>query len=70
MSQKDYHTMGPPVLIIALISIASSSFILRIVIGYLVRPPGTRISLRQPSIDPRRVGRRFAEILYRRKPKQ
>jgi hypothetical protein len=62
--------MGPPVLIIALISIASSSFILRIVIGYLVRPPGTRISLRQPSIDPRRVGRRFAEILYRRKPKQ
>jgi hypothetical protein len=62
--------MIPLVLIIALVSIAGSSFILRIVIGYLVRPPGTRISLRQPSINPRRIGRRLAEILYRRNRKQ
>jgi len=59
--------MSPLLLMVALVSIASSSLILRFVIGYLVRPPGTRISLRKPSIDPRRVGRRLAEILYRRK---
>jgi hypothetical protein len=60
--------MIPLVLIIALAAVAGSSLILRIVIGYLVRPPGTpRISLRIPSIDPRWVGRRLAEMLYRRK---
>ena len=62
--------MTPLVLLIALASIASSSLILRIVIGYLVRPPGApRISLRIPSVDPRWLGRRLAEILYRRKQK-
>jgi hypothetical protein len=60
--------MTPLVLIIALSAIAASSLTLRIIIGYLVRPPGApRISLRIPSIDPRWVGRRLAEILYRRK---
>ena len=62
--------MTPLVLLIALTSIASSSLILRIVIGYLVRPPGApRISLRIPSVDPRWLGRRLAEILYGRKKK-
>jgi hypothetical protein len=62
--------MTPLVLLIALASIASSSLILRIVIGYLVRPPGApRISLRIPSVDPRWLGRRLAEILYGRKKK-
>jgi hypothetical protein len=62
--------MTPLVLIIALVAIGASSLILRIVIGYLVRPPGApRISLRIPSINPRWVGRRLAEILYRRKGK-
>jgi len=63
--------MIPLVLIIALASIAASSLILRVVIGYLVRPPGApRISLRIPSINPRWVGRRLAEILYRRKSRK
>jgi hypothetical protein len=63
--------MTPPVLIIALAAIGASTLILRIVIGYLVRPPGApRISLRIPSVDPRRVGRGLAEILYRRRPKK
>jgi hypothetical protein len=60
--------MTPLVLLIALVSIGASSLILRIVIGYLVRPPGApRISLRTPSLNPRWIGRRLAEILYRRK---
>jgi hypothetical protein len=60
--------MTPVVLMIALVSIALSSLIMRIVIGYLVRPPGApRPSLRIPSINPRWIGRRLAEILYRRK---
>jgi len=59
--------MTPFVLIVALVSIASSSLILRIVIGYLVRPLGTRVSLRKPSVDPRWIGRRLAELLYRRR---
>jgi hypothetical protein len=59
--------MTPFVLIVALVSIASSSFILRIVIGYLVRPLGTRVSLRKPSFGPRWIGRRLAELLYRRR---
>jgi hypothetical protein len=60
--------MTPLILIIALVSIGASSLILRIVIGYLVRPPGApRISLRTPRINPRWIGRRLAEILYRRK---
>ncbi len=63
--------MIPLVLLIALASIAASSLILRIVIGYLVRPPGApRISLRLPSINPRWIGRRLAEILYRRKSRK
>jgi hypothetical protein len=59
--------MTPLVLIVALVAIGGSSLILRIVIGYLLRPPGTRFSLRTPTLDPRWIGRRLAEILYRRK---
>jgi hypothetical protein len=59
--------MTPFVLIVALVSIASSSLILRIVIGYLVRPLGTRVSLRKPSVDPGWIGCRLAELLYRRR---
>jgi hypothetical protein len=63
--------MSPLVLLTALLAIAVSSLIMRIVIGYLVRPPGApRISLRVPTIDPRWVGRRLAEILYGRKRKK
>ncbi|HZC59218.1 MAG TPA: hypothetical protein VE154_04435 [Chthoniobacterales bacterium] len=60
--------MTPVVLIIALTAIGLSSLVMRIVIGYLVRPPGApRYSFRIPPIDPRRVGRRLAEILYGRR---
>ncbi|MBV8142648.1 MAG: hypothetical protein JOZ60_11455 [Verrucomicrobia bacterium] len=60
--------MIPLVLILALASMAVSSLTLRIVIGYLLRPPGApRGSLRMPSINPRWLGRRLAEILYRKK---
>jgi hypothetical protein len=62
--------MTPVVLIIALVAIGGSSLILRIVIGYLLRPPGARVSLRIPTVNPRWIGRRLAEILYRRKPKK
>jgi hypothetical protein len=58
--------MTPFVLIVALVSIAGSSLIMRIVIGYLLRPPGARVSFRKPLLDPRWVGRRIAELLYRR----
>jgi hypothetical protein len=55
-------------LIFALIAIALSSLIARVVIGYLVRPPGApRNGFRIPSINPRWVGRRLAEIIYGRK---
>jgi hypothetical protein len=55
-------------LLVALVAIAVSSLILRIVIGYLVRPPGApRIQLRLPAFDARWAGRRLAELLYRRK---
>lgn len=60
--------MTPLNLIIALVAIAASSLILRIVIGFLVRPSGApRSRLRLPAVDARWVGRRLAEILYRRK---
>jgi hypothetical protein len=62
--------MNPIVLFTALGAIAASSFIMRIVIGYLVRPPGARVSFRIPPINPRWIGRRLAEILYRRPPKK
>ena len=62
--------MTPLNLIVALVAIAASSLILRIVIGYLVRPPGAvRRRLRLPVFDARWVGRRLAEILYKRKRK-
>jgi hypothetical protein len=45
--------------------------ILRIVIGYLVRPPGAlRVRLRLPALDARCAGRRLAELLYRRNKKK
>jgi hypothetical protein len=60
-----------PLLIPALVAVAASTVILRIVIGYLLRPPDApRISFRLPSIDPRRVGRRVAVMLYGRKRKK
>jgi len=62
--------MFPKLLILALVAIAGSSLILRIVIGYLVRPPGApRISLRLPSLNPRWLGRQLAVMLYGRKTK-
>jgi hypothetical protein len=63
--------MFPQLLILALVAIAASSLILRIVIGYLVRPPGApRISLRLPSLNPRWLGRQLAVMLCRRKRKK
>jgi hypothetical protein len=57
--------MSPQLLILALVAIAASSLILRIVIGYLVRPPGApRISLRLPQLNPRWLGRQLAVMLY------
>jgi hypothetical protein len=63
--------MSPQLLITALVAIAASSLILRIVIGYLVRPPGApRISLRWPQLNPRWLGRQLAVMLYGRKRKK
>jgi hypothetical protein len=63
--------MFPQLLILALVAIAGSSLILRIVIGYLVRPPGApRISFRLPSLNPRWLGRQLAVMLYGRKRKK
>jgi hypothetical protein len=62
--------MTPLVLIVALVSIAGSSLILRIVIGYLLRPPGAKVSFRRPFLDPRWIGRRLAELLYGRGKKK
>jgi hypothetical protein len=63
--------MIPYLLIPSLVAIAISSLILRIVIGYLVRPPGApRISLRLPSIDPRWLGRQLAVMIYGRRRKK
>jgi hypothetical protein len=60
--------MAPFVLIIALAAIGISSLVMRIVIGYLVRPPGApRFSLRIPTINPRWIGRRLAKIIYGRR---
>jgi hypothetical protein len=60
--------MTPFVLIIALGAIGLSSLVMRIVIGYLVRPPGApRFSLRLPAMNPRRIGRRLAEIIFGRR---
>jgi hypothetical protein len=55
----------------ALLIIAVSSFILRIVIGYLVRPPRVDVAWRRfLMVQPRWLGRRAAELLYRRKSKR
>jgi hypothetical protein len=63
--------MFAPLLIPALVAIAASSLILRIVIGYLVRPPGApRISFRLPSPNPRWLGRQLAIVLYGHKRKK
>jgi hypothetical protein len=63
--------MIPYLLIPSLVAIAMSSLILRIVIGYLVRPPGApRISLRLPSFDPRWLGRQLAVMIYGRRRKK
>jgi hypothetical protein len=60
-----------PFLITTLVAIAASSLALRIVIGYLVRPPGApRTLFRLPSINPRWVGRQLAMMLYGRKRKK
>jgi hypothetical protein len=60
--------MSPFVLFIALAAIGLSSLVMRIVIGYLVRPPGApRILPRIPPFNPRWAGRRLAEIIYRRR---
>jgi hypothetical protein len=56
--------------ILALLAIGLSTFTLRIVIGYLLKPPrspGT--SRRFPILEPRRIGRRAAMLLYGRKTK-
>jgi hypothetical protein len=53
----------------ALLVIAVSSFILRIVIGYLVKPPRVA-SRRFLMVEPRWLGRRAAELLYGRKSKR
>ncbi len=63
--------MSPYLLLPALLAIAASSLILRMVIGYLVRPPGApRISLRLPSVNPRWLGRQLAMMIYGRKKKK
>jgi len=55
----------------ALLAIAISTFILRIVIGYLVKPPRVRTaSKRFTMLEPRRLGRGAAKLLYGRKPKR
>jgi len=55
----------------ALLVTAVSSFILRIVIGYLVKPPRVRVASRRLlMVEPRWLGRRAAELLYGRKSKK
>jgi hypothetical protein len=55
----------------ALLAIAVSTLILRIVIGYLIKPPRTpRATKRFLAFEPRWLGRRAAMILYGRKPKR
>jgi hypothetical protein len=55
----------------ALLAITISTLILRIVIGYLVKPPRTRgASRRLLAIEPRWIGRRAAMLLYGRKSKR
>jgi hypothetical protein len=57
-----------PLLPQALLAIVISTFILRIVIGYLIRPVGARrYFLRVPKINPRWIGRRLATLLYKRR---
>jgi hypothetical protein len=63
--------MFPQLILPALLVIAVSSFILRIVIGYLVKPPRVRVASRRfLMIEPRWLGRRAAELLYGRKSKR
>jgi len=55
----------------ALLAITISTLILRIVIGYLVKPPRIRnASKRFTMFDPRRLGRGAARLIYGRKPKR
>jgi hypothetical protein len=54
----------------ALLAVAVSTFILRIVIGYLLKPPRIRnASKRFALLEPRRLGRVAARLLYSRKSK-
>jgi hypothetical protein len=54
-----------------LVAIAISTFILRIAIGYLVKPPRIRGgSKRFMMLEPRRLGRTAAKLLYGRKSKR
>jgi len=63
--------MFAQIILPALLAIAVSSFILRIVIGYLVKPPRVRIAPRRfLMVEPRWIGRRTAELLYGRKSKR
>ena len=51
--------------LLALLAITVSTFTLRIVIGYLLKPPRSRDGSRGfPTIGPRRIGRRAAMLLY------
>jgi uncharacterized membrane protein len=60
-----------PLLIPALVAITVSSLIMRMVIGYLVRPPGAPRTLwRVPSVNPRWLGRQLAVLIYGRKKKK
>jgi len=54
-----------PLLLPALITIGISTFIIRIVIGYLVRPIRSRRRLfRFPGINTHWIGRQLAVLLY------
>jgi len=54
----------------ALLAIAVSTLILRIVIGYLLKPTRTRNAAKRfTMLEPRRLGRGAAKLLYGRKPK-
>jgi hypothetical protein len=57
-----------PLLPQALLAIGISTLIIRIVIGYLVRPNAPRrYFIRFPKINARRIGRLLATLLYKRR---
>jgi hypothetical protein len=63
--------MFAQLIIPALLAIAVSTFILRIVIGYLIKPSRTPVAPRRFLVlEPRWIGRRAAELLYGRKSKR